>query len=121
MCTPTRSILIIEIDSLNKIMKIFNKLIYGTVFIMMTNLFGQDLDDLDFGTDSTFEILTWNIEWFPKNGQATVDYVTNIIQTLDVDVLAIQEVDNTNMFDQMLDALTQYEGYYEYAFITSSF
>ena len=96
-------------------MKIFNKLIYCAVFIIMTNLFGQDLEDLDFGTDSTFEILTWNIEWFPKNGQITVDYVTDIIQAFDVDVLAIQEVDNTNMFDQMLDDLTQYEGYYESA------
>ena len=79
----------------------------------MANLFSQDLEDLDFGTDSTFEILTWNIEWFPKNGQATVGYVTEIIEALDVDVLAIQEVDNTNMFDQMIDELTQYEGYYE--------
>ena len=67
------------------------------VFILMANLFSQDLEDLDFGTDSTFEILTWNIEWFPKNGQATVGYVTEIIEALDVDVLAIQEVDNTNM------------------------
>jgi len=83
------------------------------VFILMANLFSQDLEDLEFGTDATFEILTWNIEWFPKNGQTTVDYVTEIIQALDVDVLAIQEVDNTNMFDQMIDELTQYEGYYE--------
>ena len=110
MCTSTRSILIIEIDSLNKIMKIFNKLIYGTVFIMMTNMFGQDLDDLDFGTDSTFEILTWNIEWFPKNGAVTVDYVTQIIQALDVDILAIQELDDTLLFDQMLNTLPNYDG-----------
>jgi len=105
----------IQNDSSNKTMRIFNKLIYCTVFIMMTNLSGQDLEDLDFGTDSTFEILTWNIEWFPKNGQTTVDYVTDIIQALDADLFAIQEVDNTNMFDQMLDELTQYEGYYESA------
>jgi len=83
------------------------------VLILMANLCSQDLEDLDFGTDSTFEILTWNIEWFPKNGQATVGYVTEIIEALDVDVLAIQEVDNTNMFDQMIDGLDQYEGYYE--------
>jgi len=64
----------IQNDSSNKTMRIFNKLIYCTVFIMMTNLSGQDLEDLDFGTDSTFEILTWNIEWFPKNGEITVNY-----------------------------------------------
>ena len=106
---------IIIINSRAITMKNFNKLVYCIVFIMMTNLSGQDLEDLNFGTDSTFEILTWNIEWFPKNGQTTVDYVIDIIQALDVDVLAIQEVDNTNMFDQMVDELTQYEGYYESA------
>ena len=106
---------IIIINSRAITMKNFNKLVYCIVFIMMTNLSGQDLEDLNFGTDSTFEILTWNIEWFPKNGQTTVDYVIDIIQALDVDVLAIQEVDNTNMFDQMVDELTPYEGYYESA------
>ena len=85
------------------------------IFFIPAILIAQDFEDLDFGTDSTFEVLTWNIEWFPKNGQTTVDYVSEIIQALDIDVLAIQEVDNTDMFDQMLEELTQYEGYYESA------
>lgn len=76
-------------------------------------LFSQDLDDLSFGEDSSLEIATWNIEWFPKNGQATVDYVIEIIEQLDLDILAIQEVDDTTMFDQMLNALPAYAGYYE--------
>jgi len=99
-------------------MKSINKsdiVIYAALFLFSINLSAQDFDELEFGTASTFEILTWNIEWFPKNGQTTVDYVTAIIQTLDVDVLAIQEVDDTDMFDQMLQNLTDYEGYYESA------
>ena len=99
-------------------MKSINKsdiVIYAALFLFSVNLSAQDFDELEFGTDSTFKILTWNIEWFPKNGQTTVDYVTAIIQTLDVDVLAIQEVDDTDMFDQMLQNLTDYEGYYESA------
>ena len=99
-------------------MKSINKsdiVIYAALFLFSINLSAQDFDELEFGTDSTFEILTWNIEWFPKNGQTTADYVTAIIQTLDVDVLAIQEVDDTDMFDQMLQNLTDYEGYYESA------
>ncbi len=59
------------------------------------------------------EVMTWNIEWFPKNGEITVDYVTQIIDALDMDILAIQEVDNTSLFTQMLDDLTEYEGYFE--------
>ena len=77
------------------------------------NLSGQDLDELYFGTDETFEVMTWNIEWFPKNNQITVDYVTQIIQALDVDILAIQEVDDTDMFNQMLNGLPEYTGYLE--------
>ena len=77
--------------------------------------FTQDFDDLSFGTDNTLDIITWNIEWFPKNGQTTVNYVTEIIEALDVDVLAIQELDNTTLFDQMINNLTDYVGYYESA------
>jgi endonuclease/exonuclease/phosphatase family metal-dependent hydrolase len=80
-----------------------------------TALSAQDLEDLSFGTDSSLDIATWNIEWFPKNGQTTVEYVTQILQQLDLDVLAMQELDNKDMFDEMLDALPAYTGYYESA------
>ncbi|MCP4290487.1 MAG: T9SS type A sorting domain-containing protein [bacterium] len=74
---------------------------------------GQTFEELEFGTDTTFEVATWNIEWFPKNGQTTVGYVTEIIEALDVDLIAMQELDDTDMFDQMMDSLEDYVGYYE--------
>ena len=73
----------------------------------------QNLDIPPFGTDSTFEVVTWNIEWFPNNGQTTVDYVTEIIEDLDVDLIAMQELDDTIVFNQMMNGLENYEGYYE--------
>ncbi|HIF27551.1 MAG TPA: hypothetical protein EYQ40_03285, partial [Candidatus Marinimicrobia bacterium] len=73
----------------------------------------QDLEDLSFGDENSLDIATWNIEWFPKNNQITVNYVIDIITLLDLDVLAIQELDDTDMFEQMLDSLTAYTGYYE--------
>ena len=89
----------------------------SALFIFSSSIFtyasAQDLDDLNFGTDQTFEVMTWNIEWFPKNDQITVGYVTQIIQALDIDILAIQEVDDTDMFDQMLNGLPEYTGYLE--------
>ncbi|MCD6322767.1 MAG: endonuclease/exonuclease/phosphatase family protein [Clostridiales bacterium] len=72
---------------------------------------GQNIDDLSFGTDSTFEVATWNIEWFPKNGQTTVEYVKDIIEALDIDLLAIQEVDDTVAFNLMVGSLSSYNGY----------
>ena len=74
---------------------------------------GQTFEELEFGTDSTFEVVTWNIEWFPKDGPTTVGYVTEIIEALDVDLIAMQELDDTDMFDQMMDSLENYVGYYE--------
>jgi endonuclease/exonuclease/phosphatase family metal-dependent hydrolase len=74
---------------------------------------GQTFEELEFGTDATFEVVTWNIEWFPKDGQTTVGYVSEIIEALDVDLIAMQELDDTDMFDQMMDGLENYVGYYE--------
>jgi endonuclease/exonuclease/phosphatase family metal-dependent hydrolase len=73
----------------------------------------QNLDIPAFGTDSTFEVITWNIEWFPKNGQTTVDYVKEIIEDLDVDLIAMQELDDTIVFNQMMSQLQNYKAYYE--------
>lgn len=77
------------------------------------NLTAQNLDDLQFGSDSTFEAITWNIEWFPKDGQTTVDYVIQIIESIDADVFAIQEISDTIIFKQMLDSLDNYTGYFQ--------
>jgi len=92
--------------------KNLKKIIYSIYFLAAT-LFAQDLEDLSFGDDNSLDLATWNIEWFPKNDQVTINYVTEIISLLDLDILAIQEVDDTTMFDQMLDALPAYTGYYE--------
>ncbi len=85
------------------------------IFLLIAGFYvsGQNIDDLSFGTDSTFEVATWNIEWFPKNGQTTVDYVKDIIEALDIDLLAIQEVDDTVAFNQMVVSLSSYNGYLE--------
>jgi len=85
------------------------------LFIFISIPFLHDFDQLYFGTDDALDIMTWNIEWFPKNGQTTVEYVSEIIQVLDMDILAIQELDNTALFTQMLNNLIGYEGYFESA------
>ena len=83
------------------------------VHSVVSVLNAQNLEELTFGDDNSFDIATWNIEWFPKNDQATINYVTQIIDLLDLDILAIQELDDTTMFDQMLEDLPAYSGYYQ--------
>ena len=75
-------------------------------------LFAQSIDDLSFGTDTTFEVMAWNIEWFPKNGQITVDYVSQIIQALDIDLIALQEIDDKSYFVEMVENLDGWDAYY---------
>ncbi len=88
-------------------------LILILVFISSFRLLAQ-FEDLTFGTDSTLEVITWNIEHFPKEGQVTVDYVRQIIEALDVDIVAIQELEGYDYFNQLVDSLEGWEGYYGY-------
>ncbi|MBT3209587.1 MAG: T9SS type A sorting domain-containing protein [Bacteroidetes bacterium] len=91
-----------------------NKTIRLLVLVTFSfNLSAQTIDDLNFGTDSTLEIVSWNIEWFPKNGQTTIDYVRHIIEALDVDILALQEINEETEFNQLVDNLTGYDGHFE--------
>ena len=81
------------------------------IIILFTFFFAQDYPAL--GTDSSLDFATWNLEWFPKNNQTTLNYVSEIIEQLDLDIIAIQELTDTDMFDDMLDDLPDYTGYYE--------
>ena len=62
----------------------FILLITSLILLFGDRVYSQNLSDLSFGTDSTFDVVTWNIEWFPKNGAATIDSVSKIIETIDV-------------------------------------
>ena len=88
--------------------KIFFLIFYNVVFV-----FSNDISDIEFGNDNHLDIITWNIEWFPKNGQITLDYVSEILQALNADIIAMQELDDTILFNQMINSLDSYESYYE--------
>lgn len=83
--------------------------------ILFNLLFSQDLVVLTYGSNNTLDIATWNIEWFPKNDQITIDKVSEIIDQLNLDIIAIQEVDGIEEFDQMISSLPIFSGYYESA------
>jgi exonuclease III len=91
-------------------MKLFIN-IYILLFYSFIN--AQIIEDLSFGTDETFEIMTWNLESFPKDEQQTLDYVSKIVEAIDVDFIAIQEINNIIAFQQMATNLADYNGYVE--------
>ena len=57
-----------------------------------------------FGADSTFEVITWNVEWFPKHLN-TVNAMAEIIVDLNADIFGLQEITNTSYFNQLIDKI----------------
>mgnify|MGYP000431873428 CR=1 FL=1 len=89
--------------------------IQRSIFILFVgfSVSAQTIEDISFGTEDTFEVVTWNIEHFPKKNQTTIGYVHRILKAIDADVYAIQEVENINDFNQLVNGLSEYEGYLE--------
>lgn len=48
--------------------------------------------------DTELNVVTWNIEWFPKNDAVTFNKVQDIIDDLDADLIAVQEIEGTSQF-----------------------
>lgn len=61
------------------------------------------------GSQTTFELATWNIENFPK-GETTAKTVADIIASLDVDMVAVQEIQNQAAFEEIVARLRGYDG-----------
>ncbi len=86
------------------IKKIFSYLLLNSCIVSLA----QDFENLSIANDESLEIVTWNIEWFPKNN-STPDYVRDIIQGIGADVYAIQEIDDTTVFKNTINEIENYE------------
>ena len=64
----------------------------------MTFSLSQDYPEI--GQTESLDVITWNIENFPKSNQ-TINYVTNIINDINVDIIALQEIENQVSFEQL--------------------
>lgn len=83
-----------------------------TLFILIFSfkiMSAQNLEDLYFGTDSTFEVVSWNIEWFPKNGSITANYIETILTNLNADVYALQEINDTTLLKTLVSNIPGYQ------------
>lgn len=86
----------------------------------------RDLNDIDAEVneipgedvprDETFDIVTWNIEWFgsgtdgPEDDVLQFKNVKTVIEAIDADVYALQEISNKSLFNELADSLTEYSG-----------
>ena len=67
--------------------------------------------NLQSGTDETLDIITWNIKEFPKSNNSTIEYVSQIIIEMDVDIIALQEIQSTEDFENLINQLDGWSGY----------
>lgn len=71
----------------------------------------------EFSRDETFDIVTWNIEWFghPSNGPDDVELqfqnVINVIETIGADLYTFQEIADIPRWNQLVNQLPGYAGY----------
>jgi endonuclease/exonuclease/phosphatase family metal-dependent hydrolase len=61
------------------------------------------------GSDESLDLATWNIENFPKT-LATPELLADLIRSLDLDLVALQEIGSEEAFDDVIARLPDHEG-----------
>lgn len=85
------------------------KILFAICSLLYAFLCAEELpeikyENLSFGEEKTFEVMTWNIQNFPKS-EYTVDYATKIILAVDADVIGLQEIQSDSAFVVLLKNL----------------
>lgn len=102
-------------------MKIFSNVVLIVLLILFfgckpdkpTNSINNDLvlpNVSSIGDSNKIEIVTWNVEHFPKSSYTT-DYVKAIIKGIDADIFILQEIQSVDEFASMLGGMDTYNYY----------
>ena len=79
------------------------------IFFLVFPFFG--FTQINFSNQNSFDIVTWNVEWFPKQGIVTVDSVKEIIEIIDAEIIALQEINSVSEFNNLISKLDLYNGF----------
>lgn len=60
------------------------------------------------GTGDSFELAAWNIENFPKNREKSLSMTASIFQQMDLDIIGVEEIADSEAFRELLDKLPAY-------------
>jgi len=76
------------------------------------NIAGEDIP-----REQTFDVVTWNIEWFGASDRGPTDLelqmqnVISVIETIDADLYAVQEIASSEQFYRLVNHLEDYHGF----------
>ena len=86
-------------------MKYFIFTLFCFICLACSDENGDDaIEQIPFGSDSSLDIMTWNIENFPKHTD-TVEYVADFIISLNADIIVLQEISSSNEFNALINLL----------------
>ena len=68
-------------------------------------------NELTLGSDETLEIVTWNLQTFPKLQDETIDLVAQLIIEMDADIICLQEIEDNAAFIELDNQLTNWDGF----------
>lgn len=72
-------------------------------------------DDYPLSADETLDVVAWNIEWFGDESNAPAaddvqkDSVKAILLDMEADIIAVEEITDTVLFEQMIDEMSGYD------------
>jgi len=96
-------------------------MIIATILLLVFNFCAENKNimtsgySIQHGTESTLDIVTWNIEQFPKNN-LTVNYLAELIDSMNIDIIAMQEIwghGAAESFENLKTKLDGWDGYRE--------
>jgi endonuclease/exonuclease/phosphatase family metal-dependent hydrolase len=82
----------------------------GTPTLPTEPVEGKYASCLSVLSDETLDVVTWNIEHFPKEGATTIALLQEMITAMDADIIALQEIESTPNFTTLMSELTGYTG-----------
>ena len=79
-------------------------MIYKKIFLLIISAFLISQTYPEIGSLEKLDIITWNIEHFPKHNN-TIDTLSSIISDLYVDIVALQEIEDTQSLYEVAEQL----------------
>ncbi len=73
--------------------------------LLLLSIYSMIWCQTEVGYANTLDIMTWNLQDFPKQDATTVVYVDNLIRSSNLDIIALQEITSTSAFIQLIDIM----------------
>lgn len=68
------------------------------LMMLLAALPSIDYSQLSYGDAATLEVMTWNLEHFPKHGEETIALAAGVILAVQPDIVAMQEIKSDSAF-----------------------